>query len=171
MTCSIAGCSRAVYVKKAGLCSLHYNRNLVYGSPTPSLQRVYGDDLARFYARVDRSGDCWEWTKPTKRGEYPVMRVAGALVCVHRWSHEQFIGPIPDGFQVDHLCRNIRCANPAHLEAVTQAENLRRQREALGIKRGTCSLCDAPHRCKGLCGRHYKRWLTAGRPNDRSLIA
>ena len=44
----------------------------------------------------------------------------------HRWSYEYFIGPIPEGMHLDHLCRNRRCVNPEHLEPVTCRENLLR---------------------------------------------
>jgi hypothetical protein len=46
---------------------------------------------------------------------------------IHRKHYEQFKGPIPDGLEIDHTCRNTRCVNPEHLEAVTHAENLRRR--------------------------------------------
>jgi hypothetical protein len=41
----------------------------------------------------------------------------------HRWSYEHFVGPIPEGLHIDHLCRVRRCVNPDHLEPVTPKEN------------------------------------------------
>jgi hypothetical protein len=48
----------------------------------------------------------------------------------HRFAYLEFVGPIPDGLVLDHLCRNKKCVNPDHLEPVTNAENLRRGRVA-----------------------------------------
>lgn len=45
---------------------------------------------------------------------------------MHRWVHLRFIGPIPEGYDVDHLCSVRNCVNPDHLEAVTRTENIQR---------------------------------------------
>jgi hypothetical protein len=49
------------------------------------------------------------------------------MIYVHRAVYERYVGPIPPGLEIDHLCRVRNCVNPAHLEAVTRGENVRRQ--------------------------------------------
>lgn len=76
---------------------------------------------------IDDRG-CWLWQLSTNNG-YGRFRIpggSGEQAYAHRTSYESFVGPIPAGYQIDHLCRVPRCINPAHLEAVTQAENIRR---------------------------------------------
>lgn len=53
------------------------------------------------------------------------------MIYAHRLSYELFVGPIPDGYELDHLCRNRGCVNPAHLEAVTHRVNVLRGLAAL----------------------------------------
>jgi hypothetical protein len=73
---------------------------------------------------------CWEWSGT--KGHHGYGRICfgpyrpGARRFAHRVSFEYFIGPIPEGLHVDHLCRNPSCVNPTHLEAVTCGENIRR---------------------------------------------
>ena len=81
---------------------------------------------ARFWSKVDKSGDCWLWTGRLEALGYARCRVDGERVYAHRYAYELEVGPIPDGMEIDHLCRVRHCVNPTHLEAVTHRENLRR---------------------------------------------
>ena len=74
--------------------------------------------------QVDANG-CWVWLHTIQVRGYGVAH--GKLA--HRVMYEAVNGPIPDGLQIDHLCENKPCVNPAHMEPVTMAENLRRWRE------------------------------------------
>lgn len=83
----------------------------------------------RFWSKVRStlSGECWLWTASVDRDGYGKFgQPDGGWVRAHRWAYEHLVGPIPDRLVVDHLCRVRNCVNPAHLEPVTIAENLRR---------------------------------------------
>lgn len=94
---------------------------------------------------VDRRGDdqCWPWVGSTDTSGYGRMQggtdSARLYQVAHRYAYELLVCPIPDGYQVDHVCHNVdlscprgsdcphrRCVNPSHLEAVTRTENMRR---------------------------------------------
>lgn len=85
------------------------------------------------YVAQDRGfkTECWIWQmKIHKTTGYGTVRVAGKDWLAHRWYYEQAHGPIPEGMQVDHLCRVRTCVNPGHLEVVTPKENTRRSEAA-----------------------------------------
>lgn len=81
----------------------------------------------RILAHTDRtSTDCWLWTRTRDTFGYGQIKVAGKPRRAHVIAYEQWIGPVPDGLELDHLCRVRHCVNPLHLEPVTHAENTRR---------------------------------------------
>ena len=109
--------------------------------------RVYGTGYERFVPKVeiDRETGCWNWTASTTPGGYGSLSLPNGERCVaHRFSYEHHVGPIPDGLQIDHLCRNRRCVNPEHLEPVTQRENILRG-ESTAAQRARQTHCKRGH--------------------------
>lgn len=78
--------------------------------------------------RLDEATGCHVWTATLSSAGYGCffVRDAGRQVLAHRFSYERSKGAIPAGLHIDHLCRNKKCVNPDHLEAVTRQENHRR---------------------------------------------
>lgn len=76
---------------------------------------------------IEADDGCWIWQLGQRRGygraHDPASRKG---IPAHRKIYTELVGPIPEGLVLDHLCRNPLCVNPAHLEPVTEVENLRR---------------------------------------------
>lgn len=85
--------------------------------------------MGRFMAKVSVTpGGCWEWTAGKDSKGYGVFRAAwkGKDVKAHRAAYELFVGPIPEGLTLDHLCNTKHCVNPTHLQPVSGRLNTRR---------------------------------------------
>ena len=121
LKCQSYGCDR--YADKRGYCEMHYMR--LYRSGQIS-KRTNAD---RFWALVDKSGECWEWTGGLRGGGYGLFKLQspeGKRVSIgaHRFAYAEQFGPIPDGMQIDHKCHNRRCVNPKHLRLATHKQNV-----------------------------------------------
>lgn len=122
-----------------GLCSKHWQRMKKYGStddPRPSTEQ-------RFWAKVDKTGDCWLWTGHRKPDGYGRWRFPtgesnkyGKQHYVHRVAWEFTHGPIPEGVQLDHTCHNTSCVRPDHLRITTAKQN---QEHRIAANRGNKS--------------------------------
>lgn len=93
-------------------------------------QRTKSDPLGRLLKRVAVDGNgCWVWRGWRDLDGYGRIsrgRKSEGSVSTHRFAYELLKGPIPQGMQIDHLCRNRGCCNPDHLEVVTCRVNLLR---------------------------------------------
>lgn len=135
-----------------GLCRNHYKLRRRDGSLPPAFPPI--DPSDKLWGSVDRTGDCWPWLRGVTSQGYGEIRVSGREVHTHRLAYELCIGPIPTGYTIDHTCHNTdpscpggptclhrRCCNPAHLEAVTRAENTLRGK-------GVSAVCARKTACK-----------------------
>ena len=98
----------------------------------------------RFWSKVETAEGCWLWTGYKNEKGYGRFQFKGRFTASHRVAYELLVGSIPGGMEIDHLCRNTSCVNPAHLEPVTQQENWRRS-QALSALNATKSECQRGH--------------------------
>lgn len=84
--------------------------------------------------------DCWRCSLGLVRSGYSALRIGGVHHMSHRVIYEYLVGPIPDGLELDHLCRVRNCVYPQHLEPVTELENFLRgeARGAIALRTGLC---------------------------------
>lgn len=79
---------------------------------------------------IDEITGCWNWQLHKNDRGYGDKWCNNTQIKAHRYMYELHKGPIPEGLQLDHLCKNPSCVNPDHLEPVTAAENTRRSNSA-----------------------------------------
>lgn len=89
---------------------------------------VARDPEKRFWAKVEKTDTCWLFTGALDKDGYGKFHTVVPLSprMAHRYAYELLVGPIEEAMQIDHLCRVKACVNPAHLEPVTQQENMHR---------------------------------------------
>lgn len=107
---------------------MHYRRWQRHGDPlggSTFRKRSITPPEARFWPKVDKSGDCWLWTGARFPDGYGSFRYNGVVTGAHRVAYELTYGTIPtDGAKVvDHRCRNRQCVRPDHLRLVTRRQN------------------------------------------------
>jgi hypothetical protein len=139
--CTVDGCQKPL--KGRGLCVMHYTRWKKHGDHLVVKPR--GGDRrpaeARWWAKVRIQADaCWEWQGArSSRGYGRFGPAPGVWALAYRWGYERFVGPVPAGQELDHLCRNPSCVRFDHLEPVTHQENMLRGYGASGTNaRKTC---------------------------------
>lgn len=139
MKCLVEVCENEATYRGAarGWCTKHYQRWQKYGDPTKvTILRGSENQVRRFLQKVRPGDGCWEWLGNIGPDGYSRFSGVGPA---HRFAYELLIGPIPEGYELDHLCHSMdstclggydcphrRCVNPAHLEPVTKQENGRR---------------------------------------------
>lgn len=174
--CASEGCDRPAVTRR--WCNAHYQYWRVH-KVEPS-GPILDTPEKRFWPKVDKNGPipatfydattrthkfdlsaghCWLWTAnlTTRPNGYGRFRLNGEYALAHRYLYELTHGPVPDGYELDHLCRVRRCVNPAHLEPVTRSEN------TLRGERNGCQ-----HRTHCPAGHPYDEGNTYRRPSDPS---
>jgi hypothetical protein len=106
------------------------------------------DAITRLLSKSDRSGGplaCWGWKGSIRRDGYGRHYHDGSMRLAHRVAYELLVGVVGAGLQLDHLCRNRACVNPAHLEPVTPQGNTLRSPIALAARQARQTHCVHGH--------------------------
>ena len=104
--------------------------------------------LERFWdkVKVDETTGCWNWTAYKDHSGYGIFRIDSKNTSSsHRFAYQVNKGKIPEGLQLDHLCKNRKCCNPEHLEVVTLQENTNRSEITIAVKNRNKTHCSKGH--------------------------
>lgn len=130
-------------------------------------------NASKFLAKFEQGGtfDCWPWLGTHDRSGYGIHGNYQNRYA-HRVAYRFFVGEIPDGLEVDHLCRNRGCVNPTHLQLVTHGENQQRRRGEL------CIVCGGPRdrthlergfwRCRNCYNAYHREYSRQWRARRRA---
>lgn len=121
-TCTFDGCDKPRHGK--GLCNGHWQQQRKGQALRPLRPSSQGLTLEqRFWAKVEKTDECWVWTAATDSGGYGKIYVDGRYRLAHRLAWELIDGPVPSGMDLDHRCGNRACVNPGHLRVTTRSQN------------------------------------------------
>ena len=167
--------NRATSMNRNGFAAITPERRLEIAR-LGGLSRKYPSLKERLETKVMILVDveCWFWIGNLRREGYGHFHISGKTQSAdaHRTMYQELVGPVPDGMELDHLCRNRSCVNPDHLEPVTHQENMRRGK----LAQKTHCPQGHPYTADNLTGRSGiresgKRWrrecLTCKREADR----
>lgn len=122
--CSYACGAKHVYAHRKA-SGLPLVSQFTKGGPRAPFARRRRPVLERFMEKVqpEPNSGCWLWIAALVTAGYGQFGLDGRMQSAHRVAFGLFVGPIPADYEIDHLCRNRACVNPAHLEAVPQIVN------------------------------------------------
>lgn len=106
-------------------------------------------EIEKFWSKVEKTKTCWNWIGYKNIKGYGRFWINKTTLMAHRLSYELSKGEIPTGLEIDHLCRNRSCVNPAHLEVVTYKENQLRGINTIINLQLSKTHCPKGHELKG----------------------
>lgn len=165
MTCEDTGCERPAY--RRGYCSMHYQRRRKLGAMAPKARPAL---VELILARTEPMGKCLVYTGRPNTSGYGQVKRDGMTHTVHRVVYEALVGPIPEGYHLDHVyargCRHRRCVLIEHLEPVTPEENYARIRRANALKE-SCPACGSQYSLDRYGGRFCSPCKSEGQRQRR----
>lgn len=118
-TCSVDQCGRKHYAK--GLCSSHWKQQF-RGEEVRTLSGIAVPFKDLLWSRINQTDTCWLWTGPLTDKNYGYFQQDYQFWYAHRYMYTRFIGPIPEGIEIDHICWVTNCVNPEHLRLANRTQ-------------------------------------------------